>query len=612
MAKKATLCASALLVIGAQVHAQTQPPAPALPEPMIQAVRQAVTTNPEVQARWHGFLAADEERKVARGGYFPRVDLTAGTGQEDRNTPGISYGTYSFNGVRLSLTQMLFDGMLTRNEVHRLGFAKLTRYYELVEASETVALEAVRAYADVVRYRELVEIAKQNYVAHRQTGDLVQGRVNAGFGRGVDAEQASGRLALAESNLLTELTNLHDVSARYLRIVGVRPPEVMPRLPAKVQVGTMPASTGVLLKDGLEGSPALNAAFENVRAHDKAIDSTKAAFMPRVDLRGYTSRDRNQTLIQPPAGHSRIDGVELLLNFNLFRGGSDVARQRKALNEHSQSIDLMEKTCRDVRQTLQIAYSDMNALNEQLQKLDRHRVAAEKSHIVYRQQYNLGQRTLLDLLDSQNEFFLADRAYINAHYGQIVAQARTLAGMGRLTPALNVRNAEHPEESSVAQDRDGIKLSEVCPLDTAEIDTLDKIKASLVIPPAQVVAPRTVIPSKVNLDADALFDFDKYVLKPAGKQALDELVDGLKDIDIEIVIVIGHTDSKGSEEYNTRLSLRRANSVRTYLVSKGIAGKRIRTEGRGETQPIADNATEEGRAQNRRVEIHVVRTSDKK
>lgn len=603
MSKKATLIAWAAFVATASAQGQ------ALPEPLLQAARTAVSTNPEVQARWHGFLAADETRNVARGGFFPRVDLDAGVGRERRDTPVLDYGSYSVNGARLTLSQMLFDGRFTRNEVDRLSYAKLTRYYELLDASETAALEAMRAYLDVVRYRELVEIAKQNYAAHKQTSGLVEERTRAGVSRGVDAEQAAGRLALAESNLLTELTNLHDVSARYLRIVGTPPPEVMPTVPVPFRVAPLPASTTVLLNEGLAGNPSVNAAFENMRAFNKAIDSAKAAYLPRVDLRAYSSTDRNRTVVEPPTGRSRVDGVEVVLNYNLFRGGSDQAREREAVHAHAQSRDLLEKACRDARQTMQIAYSDVNALTEQMSKLDRHRIASEKSHVVYRQQYNLGQRTLLDLLDSQNEFFQADRAYYNAHYNQVVAQARTLAAMGRLVPTLNVGRADQPDAAAIGQDRGTFNPAEICPLEAPVVDSLEKIKASIVVPPvppvAVPVAAPAPLPAKVSLEADALFDFDRYDIKPAGKQSLDALLAGMKDHEVEQVLVVGHTDSIGTDAYNMGLSQRRAASVRDYLVAQGLDAQRIRSEGRGESEPEADNITEEGRAKNRRVEIHV-------
>jgi len=121
------------------------------------------------------------------------------------------------------------------------------------------------------------------------------------------------------------------------------------------------------------------------------------------------------------------------------------------------------------------------------------------------------------------------------------------------------------------------------------------------------VAPAPVITSeKVTFAADALFDFDKSVLKPEGKSKLTELAAKLKDINLEAIVATGHTDSVGKAEYNQKLSVRRADSVKEYLVSAGVAADRIYTSGKGETQPVADNKTKEGRDKNRRVEIEVV------
>ena len=127
--------------------------------------------------------------------------------------------------------------------------------------------------------------------------------------------------------------------------------------------------------------------------------------------------------------------------------------------------------------------------------------------------------------------------------------------------------------------------------------------------PAPKPAPKPV-KEKVTMAADTHFDFDKSVLKPEGKSKLDDLVGKLKAVNLEVVIAIGHTDSIGSKSYNQKLSLRRASAVKAYLVSKGIEANRIYTEGKGEAQPVADNATKEGRAKNRRVEIEVVGTRE--
>ncbi|MCI5067174.1 MAG: OmpA family protein [Acidovorax sp.] len=126
--------------------------------------------------------------------------------------------------------------------------------------------------------------------------------------------------------------------------------------------------------------------------------------------------------------------------------------------------------------------------------------------------------------------------------------------------------------------------------------------------PAPAPAPAPAVATKVTYAADAFFDFDKSVLKPEGKAKLDDLVSKVKGINLEVIIAVGHTDSVGSDAYNQKLSVRRSEAVKAYLVSKGIEKNRVYTEGKGEKQPVADNKTAEGRAKNRRVEIEVVGT----
>lgn len=583
--------------------------AQAVPDTLRQVARKAVESNPEVQARWQAFLAADAERDAILGGYRPSVDVQAAVGVQriGASASGGPLGTFHTETAAITLRQMLYDGGFTAAEAKRSSFAKLTRYYELLDIAEDMSLEAMRAYADVLRYRELVALAKDNYVLHKQTSQQIEERTKAGVSRQVDAEQATGRVALAESNLLTEVSNLHDVTARYIRLIGEAPPARLPGIPEGLKLAGMPTNLEQALERAYLNNPAMNAAVENVDALRQQVESRKAAHRPTVDFRLSHQMDRN---LNGFVGHYNDTTAQVVFNMNLYNGGSDDARLRQAAHLVNQGLDQKEKTCRDIRQAVMISYSDTQKLTEKLDYLDQHRLSTEKAREAYRQQFDLGQRTLLDLLDTQNEYFEASRAYVNARYDLVVAKSRTMAGVGGLMQALAVQREGLPTAQDLGQERVR-DLSGICTVDPqAVLASVDKAKLLADAPPAKrmpVPAPVVAkpIPKIVTFSADAFFDFDKSALKPAAKVSLNEFAQKVKDAGQtkELLVAVGHTDSMGSEAYNMGLSLRRAKAVKAYLVELGLNDALIKTEGRGEAEPVADNATAEGRAKNRRVEI---------
>lgn len=163
------------------------------------AVEKAILENPEVKVKHKNLMAAANEQAVSEGGWRPRVDLEATVGEKSTFSPGLkSDKGYTNSTATLQLRQMLFDGFATLSDVRRLGHTRMAAYYELLATSDNIGLEAARAYLDVQRYRELVELAKENYANHLDVYTRLESRVKAGVGRRVDLEQASGRLALAE------------------------------------------------------------------------------------------------------------------------------------------------------------------------------------------------------------------------------------------------------------------------------------------------------------------------------------------------------------------------------------------------------------------------------
>ena len=464
---KSNAVASLLLAVAIPAIAQV-PSTPTPAQTTLKDVAQrAVLNSPEVTSKWHNYKAADEEIGVARGGYFPRVDLTAGSGRESLRQPSAAERDYTRSGYMLSLNQMLFDGFATRNEVRRLDKAKLVRYYELLDASENVALEAGRAYLDVLRYRHLVDLAKDNYVQHKATYDQIQRRTQSGVGRRVDFEQAGSRLALAEINLVTESANLHDVTARFQRLVGAQP-EAAIVAPTLVS-SAFPEQAKVALDTLHKKNPALLAATENIEAAQYEINTRRAAYSPKLDFRARTDQTKNYL---GDTGQRDYQVAELVVSWNLFNGGSDRAREKQTIEKKNLAFDLREKACRDTRQTLLIAYNDVLRLKEQSLHHARQVALLEKTRNAYRDQFNIGQRTLLDLLDTENELLSARRSAANADTDLSLAYLRTYAGMGTLLEYLGLQrlDAETPNSKDLAE----IDPSQLCPNDPIALSVPDR------------------------------------------------------------------------------------------------------------------------------------------
>jgi outer membrane protein, adhesin transport system len=285
----------------------------------------------------------------------------------------------------------------------------------------------------VQRFRRLVQLAEDNYVQHKYASLQIQSRFKAGVGRGVDLEQANARLALAESNLTTEIANLHDVTARYQRIVGEPPPAQLPALGPLVRA--VPGSTEEAMNAAIRQSPAVSASIEALRAARSAAQLRQAAYQPRVEARVRSGGGNNFDGVRD---QKRDSAAEVVLNWNLYNGGADQARVRQQVNLVNQAADQRDRACRDARQVTAIAYNDTRKLNEQLVLLDRNTLAIEKARDAYRQQFDIGQRSLLDLLNAENEVYTARRAYANAEYDLALAQARTHAAMSQLTTQLGI------------------------------------------------------------------------------------------------------------------------------------------------------------------------------
>ncbi len=580
-----------------------------------QAVEKSILNNPEVVTRYHTLRASEEEQGASRGNWLPKLNAQAYGGGESQSYPpggGGSGGSwYSHPGASIALRQLIFDGLATSNDVKRLGFAKLARYYELLGASDDIALAASQAYIDVQRYRRLVDLARDNWATHKEVFGQIEDRTKAGVGRRADLEQAAGRLALAQSNWLTEAQNLHDVIQRYKRIVGEVPPEALAEIPA---VDARLPKERNPLPVIVAANPNFRATVAGLRSARYETETRRASNLPSLELQASQAWDRNRDNL---TGNYNDSQVRVVMNYNIFNGGSDQARIRQARELYYAAVDQRDKTCRDVSQTAAVALNDVKILTQQQQYLDQHALSTSKVRDAYRQQFDIGQRTLLDLLDTENELFSARRAASVGLYDLQFAKYRVLAAAHDLLPALQLaplaKNAPEedghdggPPEDSAADcannlyiapdlDPDAAMASRPAPLPTrppmpAATPAIAPVPATAAkaAPTAKSASTSKTTPAvSLKAQTDKLFAYGGAKVQPSAATELDKFAEKASHYDIEKVKVTGHTDRIGTGAVNQRLSEQRASAVRDYLIGKGMDAGKFSVEGKGATLPIS-------------------------
>ena len=428
------------------------------------ATETALGSNPEVSSRLHAFQAANDGLAAARGARGPTLDLNGSIGRERATYDAGVQGT-SFNrtGLGLELSQVLWDGRGTAHAVDRADYERRARHFELLDATEQVALDAVTALYDLHRYQRLVALGEDSLAQHRAAAEKIGSRVKAGVGRGVDLEQANARVALSESNLNTDRSNLHDVQVRYRRIVGTAAPAVAASTaPPMLLVDQVPGAASMALALGLSSNLSIQASIEAIAAAQAAVRVQSAGLQPRVEVRVRSGSGYNYNGLE---GRRSDSAAEVLLNWNLFDGGAERSRVRQREGVLAQAMDRRDQACRDVGQTLTIAYNDTVRLGEQVTLLERNTTAIERARDAYRQQFDIGQRSLLDLLNAENEALIARRALANAEYDRALAYARVHAAMSQLNARLGLARPATMQESTAWSERQDGAMA--CPLPVA-------------------------------------------------------------------------------------------------------------------------------------------------
>ena len=399
------------------------------------AIHSAITTNPDVKGTVTDRAAAVQDVRQAKGVYLPSVDIGAGIGKEysdnpaTRGRPGRHSTFFTRRESDIFIRQLLFDGGATKNTVAQRRYELRSSEYLIGEARERLAFDAADAYLEIMRQKELVEIARQDVNAHKDFLSKINKRLKAGAGRKSELSLVRARLASSEGRLERQKGFLEDAEDTYIRIVGNNPPShmsqpLLPRIP-----GSLKAAQDL----SVDVNPSVSALKSQYDASGAAVSVAKAAFWPtfNLDIAGTMSDS-----LDGVPGHNNDALAVIRMDYNIFRGGSDKAAVNAATDRKSTARFNVEDIQRQVNEDIAFSWNQVQTQKSRLPYLRNHRAESLAVFRAYQKQFQLGQRTLFDLLNAETEYFDAKSSVVDSEYDYKSAHYRLLASIGNLTSTL--------------------------------------------------------------------------------------------------------------------------------------------------------------------------------
>jgi adhesin transport system outer membrane protein len=414
------------LLVAVNVEAQT----------LDETVRMTLRTNPDVLASQYGVEAAEELRKQARSGYLPVVDVVLAGGEENSNNAttralGKDDRSLTRQERTIRFTQLIYDGSSTRNFVKQQTALLEAALARLGSTQENVGLRAIQVYLESQRRDDIVELATTNLAHHEVTLDKITERFESGVGTKVDVVQTRGRRAQAKSNVLLSQREAKNAMAEFYRVVGAYPEKLL--TPQAVE--GVPGTLEQALEIAINNNPGIKAVEAELDAAAASRLQAKGSFYPRFDLELGATRNDD---IDGIKGSNDDEQALVRMTYNIYRGGADRARLNEAEAREFGARETLRSSKRAVEEDVTLIWNELQDILIRLEYLDAHVKSTEEVLVVYNEQLTLGKRTLLDLLDVQNELLRAQIAKTTGDYVALLARYRVLASTGQLLDTLEI------------------------------------------------------------------------------------------------------------------------------------------------------------------------------
>ncbi|MFM2590117.1 TolC family outer membrane protein [Vibrio sp. TBV020] len=398
--------------------------------------------SPEIMAQYSRFQSVIRDKEAASGLYLPQANVYGAIGYEETRYNSGNYIDSDDRGLTrtelgLKVSQLIFDGFSTTSNVDRLGYEAEAQRLTLISRAENVSLDIVRIYLDLLKAQTLLELSERNVKEHQEIYQDVLDKKQKGLSSNSDLAQISARVATAQSSLISAQNNLFDLTVQYRRLVGQKPDNLVDPV---FDNALLPSSVDVAKSQAIENHPEIRAAVLDLEAARKEVRREKGGYYPEVKLELHANKNDNVSNAEGPDEDARI---MLTMDYDIFNGFSTDSRVESSAWRVEEARAIRIRTEREVTEGTELAWNAYDMLDKQKVLLQQNVDAAKIAELGYIQQFAVGRRSLLDVLDAKVEVFLARRNYVNTKYDHTLAAYRLFNAMGVLTYALRV---EHPEE----------------------------------------------------------------------------------------------------------------------------------------------------------------------
>jgi adhesin transport system outer membrane protein len=336
--------------------------------------------------------------------------------------------------------------MFTSSEVKRTKFEASAEQWALISTAEDLALSVSQAYLNHLKNQQLVTLSEKNVESHQKIYEQIKERTDSGLGSIADLSQVTGRLARAQSNLISARNNYRDAGTEFISLTNITPDDLVMPVP---DADMLPKDNASGLIFAIERHPIIKSARQDINAARAFGSSVKANYYPTLSLELAANADNDVAgesgfnRFGPNVGGHRNDlSVMLRMRYNLYSGGKDVALDRSAAYKTIEAKEINYRAHRQVTESFGLAWNAYEMLGLQKQYIQQHVVTSKETQKAYQQQFSLGLRNLLDLLDTENELFQARQDYLDANFDELSARYRLLNVTGQLLDSLRVTRSD--------------------------------------------------------------------------------------------------------------------------------------------------------------------------